>query len=106
MTSSVNKYDTLEHIIFEQGLRIVGVHAYQKLDLLLFVLNTGRVLQYKISTSPRLTKASQEGLNGHELIAGGVGVHWPEVDEDLSLKGLLKESLKSEYATPAWAMAA
>lgn len=90
MTSSVNKYDTLEQIIFEQGLRILGVHAYRDLDLLLFVLNNGKVLRRKISTSSRLAKADQEMLNDYRLIAGGVGVHWPEVDEDLSLKGLLK----------------
>ena len=49
MSSSENKYDTLEQIIFGQGLRIVGVHAYRDLDLLLFVLNTGKVIEYKVS---------------------------------------------------------
>jgi hypothetical protein len=90
MTSSVNRYDTLEQIIFEQGLRIRGVHAYGELDLLLFVLNNGKVLRRKISTSTRLRQASQETLDDYHLISGGVGVHWPQVDEDVSLKGLLK----------------
>ena len=90
MTSSVNRYDTLEQIIFEQGLRIRGVHAYRELDLLLFVLNNGKVLRRKISTSTRLSEVDQAILDNHELIADGVGVHWPDVDEDLSLKGLLK----------------
>ena len=55
--------------------------------------------------SARLATADQAVLDKHELTAGGVGVYWPEVDEDLSLKGLLKEVLKSEY-TPPWVMAA
>lgn len=90
MTSSTNNYDTLEGIIFEQGLRIRGVHAYRELDLLLFVLNNGKVLRREISSSSRLRQAEQEVLDRHELIGDGVGVHWPEVDEDISLKGLLK----------------
>jgi hypothetical protein len=35
---------------------------------------------------------SQEELNNYELIAGGIGIHWKSLDEDLSLKGMIKES--------------
>ncbi|WP_168797609.1 DUF2442 domain-containing protein [Neolewinella litorea] len=100
MTSSKNKYDTLEQIIFEQGLRILGVHAYQELNLLLFVLNNGKVLRRKIDTLARLRDANQTVLDNYHLIAGGVGVHWPDVDEDLSLKGLLK----AEFSMQAMAV--
>ena len=63
MTSSINnRYDPLEQIIFEQGLRIVGVHCYANLDLMLFVLNNKKVLQRKISSSSRLSSATPEQL--------------------------------------------
>lgn len=92
MTSSINnRYDPLEQIIFEQDLRIVGVHCYANLDLILIVLNNKRVLQRKISTSTLLSKATPEQLQNLQLISGGIGIHWPDVDEDISLKGLLKE---------------
>lgn len=92
MTSSINnRYDPLEQIIFEQGLRIAGVHCYADLDLILIVLNNKKVLHRKISASSRLSNASPEQLQNLQLISGGVGIHWPDVDEDISLKGLLKE---------------
>ncbi len=92
MTSSMtNRYDPLEQIIFEQGLRIAGVHCYMELDLLLIVLNNKKILKRKISLSKRLSSATPEQLQNLRLISGGVGVHWPDVDEDLSLKGFLKE---------------
>jgi len=88
-----NTYDPLESIIFEGGLRIVGVHCYPDLDLVVYVLNNKKVLQGKISPWKLLSQATPEQLNNYELISGGVGVHWPDVDEDLSLKGLLREEL-------------
>lgn len=98
MTSSNNRYDTLEQIIFEQGLRIVGVHCYSELDLMLVVLNNKKVLRRKISSSARLQSASKEQLQNLRLISGGIGVHWPDVDEDISLKGLLKEEFSLKEA--------
>lgn len=101
MTSSMNnRYDALEQIIFEQGLRIVGVHCYANMDLMLIVLNNQKVLQRKLRSSPRLSNATPEQLQNLQLISGGIGVHWPDLDEDISLKGLLKEefSLKAMAA--------
>jgi len=67
------------------------------MDLMLVVLNNKRVLQRKISSSPRLSSATAEQLQNSQLIGGGIGVHWSDIDEDLSLKGFLKEefSLKA-----------
>ncbi|MBV6425986.1 MAG: hypothetical protein KIPDCIKN_00477 [Haliscomenobacter sp.] len=92
MTSSTNnRYDTLEQIIFEQGLRIVGVHCYPEMDLLLIVLNNKKVLKRKISASARLLTATPQQLQNLQLLGDGIAIHWPDVDEDLSLKGFLKE---------------
>lgn len=103
MTSStINRYDTLEQIIFEQGLRIAGVHCYPDLDLMLIVLNSKKVLKRKISSSKRLSSATPEQLQNLQLISDGVAIHWPDVDEDISLKGLLKE----EFSLTSQAMAA
>lgn len=103
MTSStINRYDTLEQIIFEQGLRIAGVHCYADLDLMLIVLNSKKILKRKISSSKRLSSATSEQLQNLQLISDGVGVHWPDVDEDISLKGLLKEEFSlTSNARPA-----
>ncbi|MEM7108865.1 MAG: DUF2442 domain-containing protein [Bacteroidota bacterium] len=45
-----------------------------------------------------LKKATQSQLNDYRLIGKGVGVHWPQLDEDLSLKGFLREELSQVVA--------
>lgn len=93
MSSLSNNYDTLESIIFEGGLRIVGMHFHKELDLMLIVLNNKKVLTQKLSSSERLKNATNDQLLNYRLISQGIGVHWPEVDEDLSLKGFLREEI-------------
>ncbi|MCB9351439.1 MAG: DUF2442 domain-containing protein [Lewinellaceae bacterium] len=65
---------------------------------MLVVLNNKKVLRRKISSSARLQLASKEQLQNLQLISGGIGVHWPDVDEDISLKGLLKEEFSLKEA--------
>jgi hypothetical protein len=89
-----NKYDFLESIIFNEGLFIQNIHFHKDLDLMLIVLNSKAVLQQKISRYSSLTKATIEQLNNYELMAGGTGVHWPDLDEDLSLKGFLQDEIR------------
>ncbi|WP_390937069.1 DUF2442 domain-containing protein [Parapedobacter soli] len=48
-----------------------------------------------ISQYPRLKGATGDQLRNYQLIGKGTGVHWPYVDEDLSLKGFLKNSLRN-----------
>jgi len=38
---------------------------------------------------PTLQQASLEARNKYRLIRGGIGIHWPELDEDISIEGLL-----------------
>lgn len=39
--------------------------------------------------------ASEEELKQYELIADGKGIHWPLLDEDLSLKGFLQAEIRN-----------
>ncbi len=95
MNSSANKYDALESLIYQEGLRIETLDFHPEKDLLLVALNTKVVLQQKLSAYLQLRNASDEELRHYELIGGGTGVHWPQIDEDLSLKGFLKDALKN-----------
>lgn len=90
-----NIYDAVEKIIFEEGLRIVAIDVYKELDMMLVILNTSAILRQKISSYPKLKAASKEMLNEYELIADGNGIHWPSLDEDLSLKGFLRDELRN-----------
>ena len=91
--------DAIDRLIYKEGLRIKAVHFHQDLDLMLIILNNGRVLQRTLSFSRRLHQATEESLNHYEFIGEGTGIHWPDIDEDLSLRGFLEEEL-SQVAKP------
>lgn len=52
-------------------------------------LEDGRELSVPIDWFPRLRKASPEQRGNWRLIGRGEGIHWPDVDEDISVLGLL-----------------
>lgn len=83
-------------MILREGLRISDVHPYKELDLLAIVLNSGDVLQARISDFERLKKATAPQLKKWRLIGGGMGIHWEAVDEDLSLRGFIRESTQQK----------
>ena len=49
----------------------------------------GRVISVPLAWSWRLSDATPAQRARHRLIGGGQGVHWPEVDEDISVEGML-----------------
>lgn len=52
-------------------------------------LEDGRTLSVPLEWFPRLRDATQEQLGDWRLIGQGVGIHWAQLDEDLSVRGLL-----------------
>lgn len=56
---------------------------------LIVSLADGRKLSVPIAWYPRLANATPEQRANWELIGPGVGFHWPDVDEDLSVEGML-----------------
>ncbi len=53
-------------------------------------LMDGRTIVVPLAWYPRLMDASPEQRGRWELAGGGYGIHWPEIDEDLSTEGLLR----------------
>lgn len=66
-------------------------------DELVVSLNDGRVLSVPLAWFPRLAGASHEQLAILELLGEGEGIHWPAVDEDVSVLGLLEGRASIEY---------
>lgn len=83
--------DPLDQLIFEEGLRIKSVWLDKELDLIIILLNNKKIIKRPISDFIRLKNATKEQLYNYEN--DGIGIHWPEVDEDLSLRGFLKYEL-------------
>jgi hypothetical protein len=57
-------------------------------DLITFHLADGRVISVPLAWSWRLSEATQAQRNNYEIIANGHGVHWTDLDEDLSVDGM------------------
>jgi len=93
-TSGSNQYDAIEKLIYDEGLRIEAIDIHPDLDVMLIILNTKVVLKQNLSSYKRLKGADKTALLKYQLIAKGTGVHWPELDEDLSLKGFLQDELR------------
>jgi hypothetical protein len=57
---------------------------------LIVSLRDGREIKTPLSWFPRLASASAEQRATWEPAAAGHGIHWPLIDEDLSIEGLLQ----------------
>ena len=66
-----------------------AVEARVTEDALVVRLADGRELSVPLAWFPRLQAASPAARQHWRLVGGGVGLHWPDVDEDLSVAGLL-----------------
>jgi hypothetical protein len=54
------------------------------------VLADGREISVPLIWFPRLQKATIEQRRDWRLIGGGIGIHWENVDEDISIESLLR----------------
>jgi len=52
-------------------------------------LRDGRKISAPLSWYPRLAHASVEERSNWQLIGSGLGIHWPDIDEDISVENLL-----------------
>lgn len=59
-------------------------------DALHFVLADGREISAPLEWFPRLRDAPEAQRHNWRLIGKGVGVHWPEIDEDIAVNTLMR----------------
>ena len=72
----------------QPGQRVKNVHCTQ--DTLRVDLLDGRTISVPLAWYPRLLHATPQQRAKWKLAGGGYGIHWPDVDEDLSVEGLLR----------------
>ena len=70
------------------GERVKGVHFTE--DSLSVDLMDGRTISVPLVWYPRLLHASAKQRQNWKIAGGGFGIHWPDIDEDLSTEGLLR----------------
>ena len=68
---------TAKHVRVTQGTLVVELHD-------------GRTVSVPLDWYPRLAHGSPSERRQWELIGPGIGIHWPALDEDISVEGLLQ----------------
>lgn len=70
------------------GERVKNVHFTE--DTLSVDLIDGRTITVPLAWYPRLLHATDMQRRNWQTCGGGYGIHWPDIDEDLSTEGLLR----------------
>lgn len=68
-------------------------------DTLSVDLSDGRTISVPLAWFPRLVHATPSERNNWRLIGKGHGIHWEDIDEDISVEGLLAGNPSSESQT-------
>jgi hypothetical protein len=79
-------------VVKPQEVRIKNIEVTD--DTITAYLVDGRIISVPLAWSWRLSEATPEQRANYEIIGDGQGVHWPEIDEDISAEGML-------YGVPA-----
>ncbi len=73
-------------------------------DALIVDLSDGRTVSAPLAWYPRLLHGSAAERNDHQMIGRGIGIHWPQLDEDISIEGILsgRRSFESKQSFDEW----
>ena len=85
-TSGNNAGERAKDVRFPEGEQVLSV------DLV-----DGRTITVPLAWFPRLLHATPEQRANWQICGGGFGIHWPDVDEDLSTEGLLRGAPAAGY---------
>ena len=99
MSSSTNRTDAASRPPLPEATAVVVTD-----DTLTVDLSDGRTLSVPLGWYPRLLYGSAAERQRWQLIGQGVGIHWPELDEDISVEGLLagRPSGESQRSLKRW----
>src|SRR5207302_5164897 len=93
------------------GMGILALRADERVsdvtftkDALSVALRDGRTITVPLAWYPRLLNASAAQRKNWRVAGGGYGIHWPDIDEDLSTEGLLRgaPAPRPHVARPSW----
>lgn len=69
-------------------IRVTGARIED--DTLVVELADGRTISAPLAWFPRLLDATPKQRANWQIAGGGFGLHWPDIDEDISTEGLLR----------------
>ena len=71
-------------------LQFEATKAWYENDRICILLSDQREIRFPINVNKKLREASPDQLKNIEIICNGTGLHWPDIDEDLSLTGIME----------------
>ena len=73
-------------------------------DAMAISLDDGRTVSVPLAWYPRLFAGTRKELEHYEFIGDGEGIHWPELDEDISVESILagRRSAESSSSLARW----
>lgn len=89
-------------VLDSAALKATAVHVTD--DALVVELADGRTISVPLAWYPRLLHGSAAERARFRLIGGGEGIHWPELDEDISVEGIVagRRSGESQASLKRW----
>jgi hypothetical protein len=81
-------------VIDSAASRVTAVRLTE--DTLIFDLADGRTVSVPLAWYPRLLQGSLAERANHRFIGEGEGIHWPDLDEDVSVENILAGKVSGE----------
>lgn len=71
-------------------LMFIAEKAWFENGMICMILSDKKEVRFPIYLNEKFRNATAEQLNNIEIICGGTGLHWPDLDEDLSVIGIME----------------
>ncbi|MFB6231382.1 MAG: DUF2442 domain-containing protein [Salinibacter sp.] len=100
MSQTNHRTSRLTRQMLEDELDRARIHRVNVTeDMLTLYLEDGRVLGMPTVWSPRLSQASEAERQNYEIIGHGAGLHWPDLDEYVSVRSILLGRRSAEHTS-------
>lgn len=71
-------------------LMFTAQQVWYESGMICILLSDKREIRFPVSLNEKLSTAYPEQIANIEIICGGTGLHWPDLDEDLSIVGIME----------------
>ncbi len=69
---------------------VISMKAWYENQMICILLSDKKEIRFPVELNIRLKHATDDQRNNIEIICNGTGLHWPDLDEDLSLAGIFE----------------
>jgi hypothetical protein len=66
------------------------IKAWYEKDMICMLLSDGKEVRFPVAVNRKLKNATDQQRGNIEIICAGTGLHWPDLDEDLSVTGIME----------------